>query len=138
MLDACAEVLSDIESYYPWYYSQQVRWAISAYALYTRKQMGDLDIAKGQKLLAEAGGLDKVPMEANGWLLGAVRARIQTATDERQTIMRYVLNHVSETAGAANFTTSYGDGAYLLLVERSPRRRRDARGDDRGADGSAI
>ena len=26
------------------------------------------------------------------------------------------MNHVSETAGAANFTTSYGDGAYLLLA----------------------
>ena len=29
--------------------------------------------------------------------------------------MRYAINQVSETAGAANFTTSYGDGNYLLL-----------------------
>jgi alpha-2-macroglobulin len=30
--------------------------------------------------------------------------------------VRYAMNHVSETAGAANFTTSYGDGAYLILA----------------------
>ena len=48
--------LAQIEKHYPWYYGKEVRWAISAYALYTRKQMGDLDIAKGQKLFAEYGG----------------------------------------------------------------------------------
>ena len=64
---------SDIEQHYPWYYPKEVRWAISAYALYTRKQIGDLDIAKGEKLLTEAGGVDKVSMETDGWLLGAVR-----------------------------------------------------------------
>ena len=33
--------------------------------------MGDVDIAKAQALLATRGGLDKISMEANGWLLGA-------------------------------------------------------------------
>src|SRR5262249_24097728 len=47
MFDRSKPYLKDIEQHYPWYYPKQVRWPISAYALYTRKQMGDLDIAKG-------------------------------------------------------------------------------------------
>jgi uncharacterized protein YfaS (alpha-2-macroglobulin family) len=114
MIDRAKPYLRDIESKYPWYYSKEVRWAISAYALYTRKLIGDLDIAKGQKLLKEA-GVDKLSMEANGWLLGLF-AQNPTAAAERKAIVRHALNRVSETAGAANFTTSYADGNYLLLA----------------------
>src|SRR4029078_7935037 len=39
----------------------------------------------------------------------------RAAESERKPSVRYAMNHVSETAGAANFTTAYGDGAYLLL-----------------------
>ena len=114
ILDRAQNYLRNIESYYPWYYPPEVRWAISSYALYTRKQMGDLDIAKGQQLLRDAGGVEKVTIETDGWLLGLF-AQNPKAVEERKAIMRYALNHVSETAGAANFTTSYGDGNYLLL-----------------------
>ncbi|MEO8703337.1 MAG: DUF6049 family protein, partial [Kofleriaceae bacterium] len=113
-LDRAKPYLKDIESKYPWYYSKEVRAAISAYALYTRKQLGDLDIAKGQKLLRDMGGVDKVTMETNGWLLGTFAGNA-AAVSERKAIVRHALNKVSETAGAANFTTAYGDGAYLLL-----------------------
>jgi alpha-2-macroglobulin len=113
VLDRAKPYLRDIESHYPWYYSKEVRWAISSYALYTRKQMGDLDIAKGKKLFAEA-GVTKLSMEANGWLLGLFAGNASAAA-ERKAIVRYALNKVSETAGAANFTTGYGDGNYLLL-----------------------
>ena len=114
LLDRARPYLKNIESYYPWYYPQEVRWAISSYALYTRKQMGDLDIEKGRTLLRGAGGVEKVTIETDGWLLGLF-AQNPKAADERKAILRYALNHVSETAGAANFTTSYGDGNYLLL-----------------------
>ncbi|MDB4954246.1 MAG: hypothetical protein JWO36_1815, partial [Myxococcales bacterium] len=114
MLDRAKPYLHSIEQHYPWYYSKEVRWAISAYALYTRKQLGDLDIAKGQKLLQEAGGVDKVSMETDGWLLGLF-AGDKAAAGERKVIVRHALNRVSETAGAANFVASYGDGNYLLL-----------------------
>ncbi|HET9987981.1 MAG TPA: alpha-2-macroglobulin family protein, partial [Kofleriaceae bacterium] len=113
MLDAAKPFLKDIEKHYPWWYPEQVRWAISAYALYTRKQLGDLDLAKGQKLFVN--GLDKMTMETNGWLLGLFAQQKQVAT-ERTQLVRYIMNHVSETAGAANFTTHYNDGAYLLLA----------------------
>jgi uncharacterized protein YfaS (alpha-2-macroglobulin family) len=54
-------------------------------------------------------------MEANGWLLGTLAGQA-SAADERKAIVRHALNKVSETAGAANFTTSYKDGAHLLLA----------------------
>jgi len=114
LLDRAKPYLKDIESKYPWYYSKEVRWAISSYALYTRKQIGDLDIQKGRNLFKEA-GVDKLTMEANGWLLGLF-AQDKSAEAERKAIMKRALNQVSETAGAANFTTSYADGAYLLLA----------------------
>src|SRR5690606_27111663 len=114
LLDRAKPYLKHIESKYPGHFSREVRWAISAYALYTRKQLGDVDIAKGQKLFEEA-GVTKLPMEANGWLLGLF-AQNAAAAAERKAIVRHAMNRVSETAGAANFTTSYGDGAYLLLA----------------------
>jgi uncharacterized protein YfaS (alpha-2-macroglobulin family) len=114
IIDRAKTYLRDIERHYPAYYGKEVRWAISAYALYTRKQLGDVDIAKAKKLVAEA-GVEKLSMEANGWLLGTL-AQNASAADERKAIVRHALNKVSETAGAAGFTTGYGDGNYLLLA----------------------
>jgi len=51
--------LRDIESHYPSYYPPSVRWAISAFALATRKQLGEADIDKAKRLFATAGGADK-------------------------------------------------------------------------------
>jgi uncharacterized protein YfaS (alpha-2-macroglobulin family) len=114
MLAMASNYLRNIESYYPWYYGPDVRHAISAYALSTRKLMGDLDIEKGRRFMKEWGGPDKINMETQGWLL-SLFAKNPKATEERAAIMRYAMNHVSETAGAANFTTGYGDGQYLML-----------------------
>src|SRR6185503_1868309 len=36
ILDRARSYLMYIENYYPWYYPPEVRWSISAYALYTR------------------------------------------------------------------------------------------------------
>jgi hypothetical protein len=107
--------LRDIERHYPPYYPEDVRSSVSAYALYVRKQMGEVDVGKAKALLQRAGGPQKLPMEANGWLLGTLAGRAD-AVAERQAIVRHALDKVSETAGAANFTTSYGDGGYLILA----------------------
>jgi hypothetical protein len=114
MLDRAHQYLKDIDAHIPSFYPNDVRWAIEAFALYTRKQGGDLDLAKGQKILRDAGGADKLGLETDGWLLGAFAGNA-SAQAERTAIMRTAMNRVSETAGAANFTTGYGDGAYLLL-----------------------
>jgi alpha-2-macroglobulin len=107
--------LQTIENRYPHYYGEDIRRTISSYALYTRKQMADLDVAKAQKLIRDAGGVTKLNMEANGWLLGTLAGQAAAKT-ERAALVRHALNRVSETAGAANFTTSYADGGHLLLA----------------------
>ncbi|MBA3458543.1 MAG: Ig-like domain-containing protein [Deltaproteobacteria bacterium] len=115
-VEQAKQYLRVIESHYPAFYSEQIRRTISSFALYTRKQLGDLDIAKGQKLIAEAGGVEKLSMEANAWLLGTFAGQA-AAKPQRDAITRHALNKVSETAGAANLSTPapYGDGAYLVL-----------------------
>jgi uncharacterized protein YfaS (alpha-2-macroglobulin family) len=114
ILDRAKEYLRTIEQHYPHFYPPDVRRTISAFALYTRKQMGDLDVAKAKKLFAEV-AIDKHNMETLGWILGTIAQQGGAAT-ERAAIMRHATNRVSETAGAANFVTSYADGGHLLLA----------------------
>jgi uncharacterized protein YfaS (alpha-2-macroglobulin family) len=114
LLERAKLYLRTIETRYPSDYGPETRWAISAFALATRKQLGDLDVAKAKALFAEA-GIAKLPLEASGWLL-ATLAQSPAAAAERKAIVQNALNKVAETAGAANFTTSYGDGAHVLLA----------------------
>jgi len=58
---------------------------ISAYALYTRKQLGDVDLAKARQLIASAGDVDQLPLEASGWLLGALARNPNVRTYEHAT-----------------------------------------------------
>jgi uncharacterized protein YfaS (alpha-2-macroglobulin family) len=107
------EYLRQIESHYPAWYSQQTRWTLSAYALYVRNLAGDRDPDKALRLLDES-GLENLSLDALGWLWPVLEdsPKAGARLDE---IRRYVNNHVVETAGAANFTTSYDDQNYLLL-----------------------
>jgi uncharacterized protein YfaS (alpha-2-macroglobulin family) len=115
MLSRGLAFLKQIENFYPHYYGPEIRRTISSYALYVRKLAGDVDVAKGRQIISEAGGVEKLSMEANGWLLGTFAGNAAAAA-ERKAILRHVLNKVSETAGAANFTTSYADGGHLILA----------------------
>jgi uncharacterized protein YfaS (alpha-2-macroglobulin family) len=107
--------LRGIEQRFPSWYPAEVRWAITAYALHTRRQLGEIDVAGSQRVLAQAGGVTKVSLETAGWLLGALVGERAAAAD-RAAIVRHLMNRVAETAGAASFTTSYGDGKHLLLA----------------------
>lgn len=113
--------LKDIESHYPYWYSQQTRWTLSSYALNVRNLMGDRDTAKARNLFNEA-GVKNLSMESVGWLWG-VLIDDPKSSDELEAIRVFVNNRVVETAGAANFTTYYDDQTYLLL---SSNRRTDA------------
>lgn len=106
--------LRSIEQHFPWYYSQESRRYITAYALYVRKRLGEADPARARRLIDEAGGVEKTPLEALGWLL-PVLAEDAKSADQRQAILKFLANRVSETAGAAHFVTSYSDGAHVLL-----------------------
>ena len=107
------EYLRQIENYYPSWYGRHTRQTLSAYALYVRDLMGDSDPSKALKLYNEA-GLEDLSMDAIGWLW-QVLSDSPPAAAQVEEIRRYVTNHVVETAGAANFTTSYDDQNYLLL-----------------------
>ncbi|MCL4562892.1 MAG: DUF6049 family protein, partial [Chloroflexi bacterium] len=108
------EYLRQVESHYPAWYSAWTRRTLSAYALYVRNLMGDPDPQKALKLIDEAGGLDQLSLDAIGWLWPVLENAPQASTrlDEIRT---YLNNRVVETAGAANFTTTYDDQNYLLL-----------------------
>jgi len=110
---AVLDYLRNIENYYPHWYSKSTRQTISAYALYVRNLMGDRDVEKARRLYNEA-GIEELSMEAIAWLW-QVLLDDANSQSELEEIRRHVNNRAVETAGAANFTTSYGDQAYLLL-----------------------
>ena len=67
MQQGALNYLRDIESHYPYWYSEQTRHTLSAYALYVRNLSGDRDAQKAQRLLEDA-GIENLSMEAIGWL----------------------------------------------------------------------
>jgi uncharacterized protein YfaS (alpha-2-macroglobulin family) len=113
MLSRALDHLRNIESYYPYWYSAAVRHSLSAYALYVRQLMGDVDPAKARNLLNEK-PLEDQSLEAIAWIWQVIGDDAASAT-EVAAIEQHINNRVVETAGAANFTTSYGEDAYLLL-----------------------
>ncbi len=113
MFDKSQKYLREIESHIASYYSMNTRRAIIAYALYVRAQMGDRDVARARKLIAEA-GLEKLSLESTGWLL-AVLSNDPGSTNEVAAIRHLLNNRVTETAGTAHFVCSYSDSDYLVL-----------------------
>lgn len=115
MLRKVKPYLKDVEKHFDEWYarSPEVRWTISAYALYIRDMMGDKDAGKAKKLLAEA-TIEKMPFEGLGWIL-SVLADDKNSTAEVAAILHFVNNRTTETAATANFVTNYGDGAWLIM-----------------------
>jgi uncharacterized protein YfaS (alpha-2-macroglobulin family) len=112
--------LRDIESYYPSWYSQRTKETISAYAVYVRQAMGDPDPNKAAALLNN--GPENLSLDAVSWVW-QVLLDTQGYESELDAIRRHVNNQVVETAGAANFITSFDEEAYLLF---NSNRRTDA------------
>ncbi len=113
MLTRSMSYLARVENHIPGWYSIEARRTIIAYSLWVRKLNGDVDSVRAKKLLAEA-GTSKLPIEALGWLLGTL-AEDRGSQNEVEKILSYLGNQVSETAAAANWVTSYSDGAHLIL-----------------------
>ena len=100
--------LANIEDFYPNDYSQQMRDTLSAYALHVRNLSGDRDSGKAADLYQRAG--DELGLDAVAWLWPVLDDAGADAEIER-----IFNNRVTETAGAATFTTNYGEDAYLIL-----------------------
>lgn len=114
MLQRSRDYLEDIEDHLPDDYSAESRFTLRAYALYVRNLLHERDAAAARKLLLEAGAVEQLPLEALGWLL-PVLANDAEAQPQVAAIQRHLRNRVAETAATAHFTTSYSDGAHLLL-----------------------
>ena len=114
MLERAKGYLRNIESHLPAWYSQDARRPIIAYALNVRWRMGDADRARARRLIAEAGGVEKLSLETDGWLLSVLSGDAGSAA-ELARLRRHFANRVTETAGAAHFVTSYSDASYLIL-----------------------
>jgi alpha-2-macroglobulin len=112
MLARSLGYLKTIESHIPSYYGPEARRSLIAYALYVRDRLNDSDPARARRLIAESGGVEKTPLESLGWVWPTLT---KANAQERASITKHLANRVTETAGAAHFVTSYGDGDYLLL-----------------------
>ncbi len=112
-LDRAIEHLREIESHFPSWYSEFTRNTLAAYALYVRSLAGDVDAPAARALFNEA-GLDGTSLEGLAWLLHILGDDPASSTQADE-IRRHFNNRAVETAGAANFTTDYGDDDYLML-----------------------
>ncbi|HVF44015.1 MAG TPA: DUF6049 family protein [Pyrinomonadaceae bacterium] len=118
MLDRSKSYLRSIESHIPKRYGRDARNSVIAYALYVRARMNDADAPRARKLILD-NGLEKLPLEAVGWLLPTLSADKASAANVAA-IRTLLGNRAEETAATAHFVTSYADDDYLLL--RSDRR----------------
>lgn len=99
---------ADIESYIPSYWGEQERDTIRAYSLWVRDLAGQGDAAKAAQMYRDH--RDHLGVDALAWLWTVVDDPAITAEIERT-----IGNRAVETAGAANFTTDYDDGSYLVM-----------------------
>jgi uncharacterized protein YfaS (alpha-2-macroglobulin family) len=114
VLNSALAYLAAIRQRFPAHYPAEVRRTIEAYSLDVRRRAGKPDAARARALVREAGGVEKMPLEALGWLL-PLFAKDPASAAELKAVRRHLDNHVTETAGKANFVTKYADGAHLLL-----------------------
>jgi alpha-2-macroglobulin len=114
MLRRAQGYLRNIESFIPAWYSEDARRSLIAYALSVRKRMNDADPARSKRLIVEAGGVDKLPIEAIGWIWPTL-SEDKGSAGENEAIRRHVTNRVTETAGNAHFVSGYKDADWLLL-----------------------
>ncbi len=105
--------LRAVERRIPSDYPADVKRTLVAYALYVRAILGDADPGRARSLVREA-GVAALSFEALGFVLPTL-SKDAASTAEVAAIRRRLANAVDETASAAHFAVSYGDGAYLLL-----------------------
>lgn len=105
--------VQNVERYIPKDYSEPMRNAVRAYALYVRDLMGDDVVAEARDLLDET-PQKSLSLESIGWLFSVVKDDADSQV-RVQELTRYVENLVDETAATAQFTSAYEDGAYVLM-----------------------
>lgn len=113
MIQRSLKYLKDIRRHANKYDCREVRWALEAYALTVRALLGDVDRQTALDLL-DTVGLEKLPLEAVGWLL-TLLAESEGTRPSVDAILRYLDNRATQTAATAHFVTAYANGAHVLL-----------------------
>ena len=114
MLRRAQSYLRSIESYIPSWYNEDAKRSLIAYSLFVRKKMNDPDPARAKRLMTEAGGVEKLNIEAVGWIWPVISGDAASVA-ENENIRRHVTNRVTETAGNAHFVSGYKDSDWVLL-----------------------
>ena len=112
-LERSRRYLREIDRHIPKEYGADVRRTLVAYALFVRGLAGDADPARARALVREATA-SGLSFEALGFVLPLL-SKDAASQAEVAAIRRRITNGVTETAAAAHFAVSYGDGAHLLL-----------------------
>ncbi len=107
-IESALAYIADIELHFPQYYGPQERVAVSSYALWVRNLAGDRDAGKAESLYSAH--RDDIAIDAMAWLWTVIDDKAM-----RDEIERSLNNRAVETAGAANFTSTYDDSSYLVL-----------------------
>jgi uncharacterized protein YfaS (alpha-2-macroglobulin family) len=115
MKNRALSYMQSIENHIPGWYGPETRRAIIAYSIYVRRLWKDADPYRARRLIQEAGGVDKTEITTLGWIWPTISEDTKGSATENAAIRKFIGNRVEETAGAAHFVTSYGDGDYLLL-----------------------
>jgi len=128
MLQHSAKYLATIDSHIPKEYPERARRSIQSYALYVRSLGATKDderraVAGLARGLVREATIEKLPLEATGWLLAAM-GKDPASAAERRAVLANISRRVTETAATAQFTTSYADTSQHLLLHST--RRTDA------------
>ncbi len=106
--------LSAIEQHFLHYYSPETRRYITAYALYVRSLLGDVDPLATAHLLGST-RRESHPLEVVAWCL-LVLHQDPSSQDQVHEWMEFVLNQVDETTGKASFAReAIEQDGYLVL-----------------------
>ena len=114
MLRRAQNYLRNIEAYIPPWYGDDARRSLIAYSLFVRKRMGDADPNRAKRLITEAKGLEKLPIEAVGWIWPTL-SEDKNSQAENAAVRVHVANRVTETAGNAHFVSGYKDSSWVML-----------------------
>lgn len=121
MLQRATQHIQEIDTYIPSFYGLKARNTIRAYSLYVQHTMGS-DVSEEAKRISMYTPDKELSFEAMGWLMVAMHQNPSTASRIKE-FTRFLNNRIDETAATAQFTTSYGDDAHVLMFSN---RRTDA------------
>ncbi|CAF1018384.1 unnamed protein product [Adineta steineri] len=126
MLDNVLNYLTNIESEidklpYSEYWCETTRFSLICYALCVRAKHRQMVANEALELFARS-GLNKLSLEALGWLLIALNIEKNDKTNQLiDSIYNHLKGKVSETSETANFITSYGDDGQSVMLHSDQR-----------------